>query len=114
MAGTQTQRALSGLLGERDDLGAGDELFGWAPGPVLPPSESWGVWPPLPGLDAVVDWAPQTPGMRLEPNEADALGVDDDLEHGVGGAAGDREHDDPSNTDAPGQPAMDEVERDAR
>lgn len=102
MAGTQTQRALSGLLGEHDP----DEVLDWAPGPVSPTSESWGVWPPLPGLDGLVDWAPPEPGMRLEPRGGVPLGVDD----GSWRDSPDPVVDDPSNADAPGQPAMDEVE----
>lgn len=101
MAGTQTQRALSGLLGERDEVDGDDDVLDWAPGSVAPTSESWGVWPPLPGLDSMGDWVAPAPGMRLEPREGVPLGAEPMI-------------DDPSNTDAPGQPAMDEVERDAR
>jgi hypothetical protein len=92
MAGTQTQRALSGLLGERDDVGEGGDVLGWAGGVAATTSESWGVWPTLPSLDAIPDQAPDQPGMRLEPREVLPVGQD------------------PSNSDAPGIPAMDEVE----
>jgi hypothetical protein len=96
MAGTETQRALSGLLGGRDDVDV-DGVLDWA-GSVSPPSESWGVWPSLPGLDGLQDLAPEQPGARLEPrgDEFPLEGVEPD----------------PSNSDAPGSPAMDEVERD--
>lgn len=111
MAGTQTQRALSGLLGERDELGGADEVLDWAGGPSVSPGESWGVWPPLPGgLDGFGDGAEPSPGMRLDPPEAAPLGVDDGSWRG----SPDPIDEDPSNADAPGHPAMDEVERDAR
>jgi hypothetical protein len=109
MAGTQTQRALSGLLGGRDDDGGVDDVLDWV-GSVPPPSESWGVWPTLPSLEGLQDLPPGQPGMRLEPREDLPLGEApswlDGPPSGLPSVSGD-----PSNADAPGIPAMDEVER---
>jgi hypothetical protein len=107
MAGTQTQRALSGLLGGRDeDVGGIDDVIGGA-GPATPPSESWGVWPTLPSLEGLQDLPPDQPGMRLQPR--DTASDDRDWLDSPPSVSGD-----PSNADAPGRPAMDEVERDPR
>jgi Transglycosylase len=121
MAGTQTQRALSGLLGERDDM-RDDDVLDWAHRSVGPPGESWGIWPPLPGLEGLGDLgdlAVSEPGMRLEPHEAVPPGVHEaegihEVEDDSWRGSPDPVDGDPSNSDAPGQPAMDEVERDAR
>jgi hypothetical protein len=97
MAGTETQRALSGLLGDGHD-----EPVAW--GANAPPSLTWGVRPPLPshvpGLDGLP--APGVEGevQRLEPREGEADNAWMDPQQPV-----DR---DPANSDAPGRPAMDE------
>jgi len=86
LAGSQTQRALSGLLGdEQDDPGPANDAIGWADrsGEL---SSSWGVRPPLP------EW-------NLEPRPSER-------EWRVPSAPIDR---DPANSDAPGRPAMDEA-----
>jgi ribosome-binding factor A len=95
LAGSQIQRALSGLLGDSDEVEA---PIGWGT-PEL--STSWGVRPPLP------DWVPEEPpeqefagGERLEPDE----GLDEDWM-----APSEPIDRDPANSDAPGQPAMDEA-----
>jgi hypothetical protein len=90
MEGTHVQRALSGLLG--DDAESA-EFFDWEHA-AAPPSMTWGVRPPLPGLDPSLELDAATPGMRIEPNPRDAWSLPDNR--------------DPSNADAPGRPAMDE------
>jgi hypothetical protein len=94
MAGNQTQRALSGLLGDRDEVESPISFVE----PVGDINPSWGVLPPLPdalpldpsGLDPLES-------QRLEPRGNDAWMVP---EQPI-----DR---DPANADAPGRPAMDE------
>lgn len=87
MVGTQTQRALSGLLGDGGD--GADTPLHWG---GTEPSRTWGVRPPLPAFDpssAESTLGPdgeRAPGQRLEPPEPP----------------------DPANSDAPGTPAMDE------
>ncbi|MCA9681954.1 MAG: transglycosylase domain-containing protein, partial [Myxococcales bacterium] len=94
LAADQTQRALSGLLGDGDDHAY--EEIGWA-GAQTDANGSWGVRPPLP------DDLPPPPGLevgvgqRLEPRGEGSWMVPRDP---VG--------DDPANSDAPGRPAMDE------
>lgn len=95
LGGSQTQRALSGLLGDDDEPPIN---WGAATASV---SLSWGVIPPLP------DWTPDASGVlpsedegegqRLEPRD-DAWMVP---EHPI--------DQDPANADAPGRPAMDEL-----
>ncbi|PRQ07456.1 biosynthetic peptidoglycan transglycosylase [Enhygromyxa salina] len=97
MAATQTQRALSGLLGDGGDGGEGaGPLVGWG---ASGPSRTWGVRPPLPVFDPSGDWigadgidadGELAPGHRLEPSRDDLFERD------------------PANSDAPGVPAMDE------
>jgi hypothetical protein len=94
MAGTQTQRALSGLLGDRDADVELDDVLPWAGGVVATPGESWGVWPQLPSSDGILERVPDQPGIRLEPREPTPPPITED----------------PANADAPGRPAMDEVE----
>ncbi|PRP97437.1 Penicillin-binding protein 2D [Enhygromyxa salina] len=103
MAGTETQRALSGLLGDQSDDGAS---LDWAPREA-PPSRTWGVRPPLPtfvpGLDGLpdpsADGGDDSPGPRLEPPTLEPIGE----------RTPDRpDNRDPANSDAPGRPAMDE------
>ncbi|HLT39586.1 MAG TPA: hypothetical protein VK034_25050, partial [Enhygromyxa sp.] len=97
LAGEQTQRALSGLLGDEQEPEA---PIRWA-NSVEPINPSWGVRPPLP------DWTPSDPAgfevpetgeiRRLEPRDDNAWMIPDQPID-----------DDPANSDAPGRPAMDE------
>ncbi|MFO7563474.1 MAG: biosynthetic peptidoglycan transglycosylase [Enhygromyxa sp.] len=98
LAGSQTQRALSGLLGDEEEL---DAPIRWAD-PVDAGNSgnwSWGVRPPLP------EWAPLDPAERSssEPGELRRLEPRDD-----DAWVGPSEPIDPANSDAPGRPAMDE------
>ena len=101
LAGSQTQRALSGLLGDRDDT---EVAIGWAHGGVEP-SLSWGVRPPLPDYvlpdpnELAFGDANLLPSQRLVP------GKETDNEWMAPSRPNDR---DPANSDAPGRPAMDE------
>ncbi|HVH97644.1 MAG TPA: biosynthetic peptidoglycan transglycosylase, partial [Enhygromyxa sp.] len=99
MAGSQTQRALSGLLGDDDEL---EPPISWAD-TTATVSASWGVVPPLP------EWAPPDAselvpnllpdgGQRLEPRDDNAWMVPEQPIDS-----------DPANADAPGTPAMDEL-----
>jgi membrane peptidoglycan carboxypeptidase len=97
MAGEQTQRALSGLLGDGDEIAA---PIGWANVKVDPGAAgSWGVRPPLPTRE----WPGETEigidGARLEPRAGSSEAWMDPRE------PNDR---DPANSDAPGHPAMDD------
>ena len=109
LAGEQTQRALSGLLGDGDEIPA---PIGWADvAPDAGTAGSWGVRPPLPNQ---LDWPPGLDGevagngasasglgpggQRLQPGSDDAWRVPSEPI--------DRE---PANSDAPGRPAMDEA-----
>jgi hypothetical protein len=91
MAGTQTQRALSGLLGDGSD-DADPTLLPWGGTAASHTSHTWGVRPPLPMFDFGGEvWlgpdGERAPGQRLEPPASP-------------------DHD-PANSDAPGTPAMD-------
>ncbi|KIG16413.1 Monofunctional biosynthetic peptidoglycan transglycosylase [Enhygromyxa salina] len=93
MAATQTQRSLSGLLGDGGDTGDSLDAVDWG---ATAPSRTWGVRPPLPVFDpSGAEWfgpdGERAPGQRLEPSLPQ-----DPFEH------------DPANSDAPGIPAMDE------
>jgi hypothetical protein len=99
LAGSQTQRALSGLLGDEDELES-PIMWGDRVGDVSP---SWGVLPPLPAwtppdASGMVPGLPPVEGQRLEPRDDNAWMVPD---HPIDG--------DPANADAPGRPAMDEL-----
>lgn len=110
MAGSQTQRALSGLLGE------GDASEGWIDlaGPEVTTGLSWGVRPPLPtappgalpGLDPEGEGKSERgagegelPEIQrpksLEPRREDWRDSNTPIDR------------DPANSDAPGTPAMD-------
>jgi hypothetical protein len=99
LAGDQTQRALSGLLGDDDELDApiawGDTASNF--------STSWGVLPPLPewvppDASGVLPSGDPSEGQRLEPRDDNAWMVPEQPID-----------DDPANADAPGRPAMDEL-----
>ncbi|MFV8755956.1 transglycosylase domain-containing protein [Nannocystaceae bacterium ST9] len=94
MAGTETQRAISGLLGDTFAADDAPESAAWLDRSDWgsdPTSPSWGVIPPLPSLD---------PALLL-PDEP----VDPERWR-VPGQPVDR---DPTNADAPGRPAMDDL-----
>lgn len=103
MAGTHTQRALSGLMGDGDES-AFDAASGWAGAVETGPS--WGVRPPLPSaVDLPVIGGEGADG---EPGEADVDGrlqprENADWFEGPGG-----DPSDPASADAPGRPAMDD------
>lgn len=110
LAGNQTQRALSGLLGdERGEPEGWAGSVGWADRSAEA-SGSWGVRPPLP------DWpdGPDGPDGPDWPDGPDAEGEGRRLEPS---GASDRRwmvptepiDGDPANSDAPGRPAMDEA-----
>ncbi len=97
MAGTETQRALSGLLGDHSGDEGMPESAAWldrAHGDREITSPSWGVIPPLPSLDPT--WLSPPPGGPLDP--AGPMGPLDRLDEG------------PGNADAPGRPAMDDFD----
>lgn len=97
LAGNQTQRALSGLLGDDDEL---EPPIHWAK-TTSDANSSWGVRPSLPEWGALDHSDLDSPGTgearRLEPRDGDAWMVPRE--------SIDR---DPANSDAPGRPAMDD------
>ena len=107
LEGSQTQRALSGLLGDEDQPEA---PIGWIDDKVET-GLSWGVRPPLP------DWSEfvgvPTNGALVDPDALEPIGGGPRLEPREGSDEAwrvpqqviDR---DPANSDAPGHPAMDE------
>lgn len=109
MAGTHTQRALSGLLGDRDPQAPAVEPGDWPDGTT---STSWGVRPPLP-LDLPYDLYGGIPGQPDGSVDPDAPGepggrrlAPGDVDWRTPAQPIDR---DPANSDAPGRPAMDEL-----
>lgn len=91
LAGTETQQALSGLLGDTSTVEAEGGSAAWfdhADFAGDANSPSWGVIPPLPAIDP--EWP--SPPLPIDPIDGEPI-IDRD----------------PTNADAPGVPAMDEL-----
>jgi hypothetical protein len=99
MAGTETQRALSGLLGDTFQPDATSESAAWLDHAEFragdASSPSWGVIPPLPAFDPM--WpSPPAPDEQAAVDPPSWRTPSEPIDR------------DPTNSDAPGRPAMDE------